>query len=177
MPRILINEKDKTSPGTPGSYANYSVLIAGYMGTPSTKADAIIVEADSNGVYEFNSKQAFEDTIGLADVKKTVTSKDEYHYGNRMAYELLNLGYTVVYKPINSIADMKSEAFWEIFKDKVSYDFRFISHGLLETNHDATAYNLLTARKTVIQDDVNKFQTFTENVKNSAEYKGKILLD
>ena len=39
MPKILINEKDKTSPGTPASYANYSVLITGFSGkTPDVFA-------------------------------------------------------------------------------------------------------------------------------------------
>ena len=60
MPKILINEKDKTSPGTPTNYANYSVLIAGFSGkTPDVNL------ADSNGVYEFSSAQEFKDVIGL----------------------------------------------------------------------------------------------------------------
>jgi hypothetical protein len=54
-----------------------------------------------------------------------------------MAYELLNLGFSVLYKPIKSQKEVWDENTWEVFKDKVSYDFRFISHGLLES--DATA--------------------------------------
>ena len=98
MPKILINEKDRTSPGTPGSYANYSVLIAGYMGrtaittavaeadeTGQTVADKI--QPDSNGVYEFSSKQDFEDTIGFSEAEKkagvaSIKNADgEVHYG------------------------------------------------------------------------------------------------
>ena len=133
MPRILINEKDYTSAGTPDAYANYAVLITGFAGSnlDTTKADA-------NGVYEFNSAQKFIDTIGL--VAPEVGLGDGisviYHYGNQMAYELLTLGYSVVYKPISSISEMDNADFWEIFRDKASYDFRFISHGLLETNYN-----------------------------------------
>ena len=51
-----------------------------------------------------------------------------------MAYELLGLGYTILYKPVanNDFSVLKQESFWEIFKDKANYDFRFITHGLLK---------------------------------------------
>lgn len=165
MPKILIKEKDKTSPGTPDSYANYSVLIAGYKGTPSTEADAMIVEPDSNGVYEFSSKQAFKDTIGLTDVTKE--GKTESHYGNRMAYELLNLGYVVIYKTIDSVSELNTEAFWEIFKDKASYDFRFISHGLLETNYVEADYSALTTRLAYIEEDIAKLAAIKKAVEEA----------
>ena len=42
MPRILINEVDMTSAGTPGNYSNYAVLITGYMGTPDTTKGKVI---------------------------------------------------------------------------------------------------------------------------------------
>lgn len=177
MPKILINEVDLTSPGTPGRYGNYTVLIAGFTGRdPKLIADVGLeaadkVQPDENGVYEFNSVQAFEDTIGVINdvefvviptsnkdqngnvVKKVVRDSRErnkyianpsgkgtnywleYHYGNRVAVELLNLGYPIIYKPINSVREMEREDFWDIFKDKASYDFRFVTHGLLETNY------------------------------------------
>lgn len=179
MPKILINEKDNTSPGTPGNYANYSVLIAGYKGTPSTSPDAMIIEPDSNGVYEFSSKQAFEDTIGFtetevkAGVADITNAAGEVHYGKRMAHALLNLGYTVIYKPIDSVQDMNTEAFWEVFKDKASYDFRFISHGLLETNTDLSAYKALTDRLVEIKEDIAKLQEITETVDKAKNGKAK----
>ena len=133
MPKILINEKDKTSPGTPGSYSNYAVLIAGFRG----EATKPTVKAESNGVYEFSSAQDFEDTIGLAAPQVPEEKTDGatvYHYGNQMAYELLNLGYSVIYRPINSINELTDDKTWEIFRDKASYDFRFVTHGLLESS-------------------------------------------
>ena len=159
MPKILINETNNTSPGTPASYGNYSVLITGYKGAASSKSDAMLVSPDANGVYEFSSAQAFKDTIGLTDVerKNSAGVVTEYHYGNRMAYHLLDLGYTVIYKTIEQIKDMESEAFWEIFKDKASYDFRFVSHGLLETCYDAKTHSTLYARLLEIRQDVETF--------------------
>ena len=140
MPKILINEVDNTSAGTPGRYGNYSVLLTGYMGTPEAGTK---VEPDSNGVYEFTSATAFKNTIGEAPVEKSVAGDvPEYHYGNRMAIELLNLGYPVIYKVIDKIADMNTAEFWDLFRDKASYDFRFITHGLQESYKEGSAKTL-----------------------------------
>ena len=79
MPKILIKEFDRTSPGTPGEYGNYSVLIAGFTGTKSTAKEAKIINPDENGVYEFTSATAFADTIGL--VAPAITEED-YRYIN-----------------------------------------------------------------------------------------------
>ena len=154
MPKILINEIDKTTPGTNGGYSNYSVLIAGFRGETDLRAGSVI-PADSNGVYEFSSAGDFEATIGLLNMaEKTEQAVTVHHYGNQMAYQLLRLGYTVVYKPIESVLpiedsvvtsaetakasffDLFSESFWRPFRDRASYDFRFISHGLLESSVD-----------------------------------------
>lgn len=148
MPKILINEIDKTSAGNPGSYSNYAVLIAGFTGI-ANNAKGNTIKPDSNGVYEFSSAGDFEATIGLVqpgyvykDEKHTLTV---YHYGNQMAYELLKLGYPIIYLPIDSeigVSMLESEKTWEIFKDKVSYDFRFISHGLLTSQVATDAKDL-----------------------------------
>jgi hypothetical protein len=137
MPNILIKERDYTSPGALGEYSNYAVLITGYRVNEASADDSI--QPDSNGVYEFTSVGDFDKVIGLARVEKTIeaTGNTEEHYGNRMARELLNLGYPVIYKPIDSIAEMNDEDFWEIFKDKANYDFRFVSHGMLKSNQSA----------------------------------------
>lgn len=182
MPKININEKDFTTPGGSFSYANYAVLLVGYEGAePDTSigqakhdvserlAEYRIegnervynrpVAPDSNGVYEFTSAQDFAETIGLAAPERTLleasgtTKGTTHHYGNRMAYELLNLGFSVIYKPIKSQKEVWDENTWENFKDKVSYDFRFISHGLLEsdetelTKTSGTGYEYLEAKR------------------------------
>lgn len=37
-----------------------------------------------------------------------VDGKTESHYGNQIAYELLKLGYTVLFKKINAVSDLTS---------------------------------------------------------------------
>ena len=148
MPKILINEVDNTSAGTPGRYGNYAVLLAGYRGTPA-KDETKWQKPDENGVYEFSSAQAFKDTIGLVDDSDTKSS----HAGNKMAYELLNLGYQVIYVTFDDVKKMADETFWEIFKDKASYDFRFISHGLLASETPAD-YNSLCDKRDAIEADL-----------------------
>ncbi len=151
MPKILINEKDRTSPGSASSYANFSVLLAGFARTtPTTEEQKLGITADkieelknekqdSNGVFEFTSAEDFKNVIGLVSPKAELGSAGSevtvYHYGNQMAYELLNMGYTVLYKVVaaSELDKLGTESFWEDFKDKSNYDFRFVSHGLLES--------------------------------------------
>lgn len=162
MPKILINEKDKTSPGTPASYANYSVLITGF----STNAPADL--ADSNGVYEFSNAQDFKDVIGLVAPKVAKQDKATvYHYGNQMAYELLNMGYSIIYKPINNVDEMTDANFWEIFKDKASYDFRFITHGLLESSSLSDEEAFITASNSLVdvEDAIKVLQKIKDDFK------------
>lgn len=158
MPKILINEKDYTNPGAPGSYANYAVLIPGFMGNGDRKT----VKPDTNGVYEFQSYQDFEDTIGIVEPQYQTDAASISHYGNQMAYELLKQGYTVVYLPVdkdNLATTLSNAATWEIFKDKTSYDFRFVHHGFLDST-DPTIIKAreeqLDAVRTTVQTLVNK---------------------
>lgn len=153
MPRININEKDNTSPGTPGSYANYSVLIAGFTKYSAAELAAKEIQPDDNGVYEFTSADDFMDTIGAVAPKIKPAGGNfgdvPDHYGNQMAYELLKMGYPVIYLPIGQGAGTKAEIVerlyklededtWAIFKDKASYDFRFVISGLLKSNLPST---------------------------------------
>ena len=154
MPKILINEKDLTSPGASGDYSNYAVLLVGFAkedATLATLKESVEkraktkndVHVDDNNVFEFSSQSAFLEIIGKRSPKLSDNSTTE-HYGNQMAYELLGLGYTVLYRPVFSIAefagstDVDAAEFWEVFKDKANYDFRFISHGLLCSSDEVT---------------------------------------
>lgn len=59
-------------------------------------------------------------------------SATETRVGNRLAYWLIKLGYTVLYKkidPASGEASLKQSEFWECFKDKSTYDFRYICTG------------------------------------------------
>lgn len=129
------------------------------------------IQPDSNGVYEFTSADDFRKTIGLKGPKVEVVegarSRVEYHYGNQMAYELLKLGYPIVYRPIKTIKDMDNGSFWEIFKDKVNYDFRFVSHGLLTSSEDKLIATL-NARLDSLQTAKNALEQIKSNAGEGA---------
>jgi hypothetical protein len=166
MPKILINEKDRTSPGAPGGYANFSVLLAGFeapaTGDMGAKREKL---RDSNGVYEFSSAEAFKETIGLVAPEAEIDIDNDvlkvYHYGNQMAYELLNMGYSIIYKVVNknNLDVLGETSFWDDFKDKSSYDFRFITHGLLESSSFASE-----EEKTEYEDSVARLRDVEEAV-------------
>lgn len=121
---------------------------------------------DTNGVYEFESAQDFEETIGLVEP----SAENLYHYGNKMAYELLNMGYTIVYKSINSVSDIENENFWEPFKDKASYDFRFVTHGLLTTcsAKNDSEYDIVNNRKELVEAAIAALQELKKRVDQEA---------
>lgn len=175
MPKILIKEIDKTKPGAPDSYSNFAVLIAGFAGTPKAAPEDRL-QADTNGIYEFSSPQDFENTIGLVGPKsvKTVEAAPgsgggsyeitTCHYGNQMAYELLNLGYPIIYAPITDISALTDLDFWAIFKDKSSYDFRFIVHGLLESASSPSAqYDQDTIRIEHVKEAIEQLKQIAKN--------------
>jgi hypothetical protein len=192
MPKILINEENLTSPGSTGMYSNYSVLIPGFMPRKDAvltadadsfnetnaadiaagKTEAKVadeVQPDANGVYEFSSADKFRKTIGLCSPKTVYTYPNNtydditvYHYGNQMAYELLKLGYTVIYLPIESVADLKNEDTWSIFKDKASYDFRFVTHGMLNTSDAGTAGTRIAALEKALKKLLECFDAGTK---------------
>ena len=74
MPKIVINEYDKTKAGT-SAYANFSVVVPGFLGTPEVGVSTEEVEArfDENGVYECSSQSDFVTYIGKHNYKTTTT--------------------------------------------------------------------------------------------------------
>ena len=206
MPRININEKDRTSPGTPGGYSNNTVLIAGFSEyTDEHIRDNGTVAADDNGIFEFESAGDFEKTIGLvaptihlvddgATPTPVSTAEAELpeHYGNQMAYELLKMGYPVIYINLGLPYDVSDdgtmkdpattmkklgnfEDTWEIFKDKASYDFRFISHGLLTSAGTAKSENLvkLEARVAKMKELLHLYDEDLEHLEDLVIVKGE----
>ena len=61
--------------------------------------------------------------------------------GNQIAYELLGLGYPVLFKNINTpnVAALSDSKFWAPLKDKAAYDFRYIVTGLDPLSQDTKA--------------------------------------
>lgn len=59
-----------------------------------------------------------------------------YSYGNKIAYELLKLGYKVLYLGLeeNQFYKLAQESTYEVLKDKANYDFRYILSGIINKN-------------------------------------------
>lgn len=127
MPKIIIREKDYTSAGTQ-AYDNFAVLVPGFVDPEKTNVDKTgnwDKVADENGVYEVSSQSEFEKNVGF--VKYTTENPS---YGNKIAYELLGLGYTVLYKKIE-LKEGKLDWDLDALIDKATYDFRYIVSGFI----------------------------------------------
>jgi len=107
-------------------------------------------EPNSATIYQYKKAKDEDYTEESKDTLKFVYVLDgdegvdagvTTNIGNQMAYELLSLGYTVLYKNLNiepiivdnveytGIEVMKTAKFWECLKDKAVYDFRYITTG------------------------------------------------
>lgn len=92
-------------------------------GETSTWGTSYKILTDFEGAY--NSDIKF--SLG-----KNGTKVDLNHYGNQIAYELLGLGYTVLYKKLpERLVDLQDDSYWEVLEDKVMYDFRYLLTGFL----------------------------------------------
>ena len=125
--RLFIKKGDET-PTKPGHLA--------YLGE----------ETEFNGKYEVvdytknKSEYANTNIYYIKDVADEgadgITANPQI--GNQIAYELLGLGYTVLYKKITNaeaVTDdegMANYKFWEPFEDKASYNFRYVVTGICD---------------------------------------------
>lgn len=196
MPKIFINELDKTSAGTPNDYSNYAVLVTGFQkAIPEAGENGLTAEelkelresyADGNGVYEFSSEADFKKVVGCVAPKVSLQvgnagagdTLDIYHYGNQIAYKLLELGCHVIYMPIEqTLAGLKKLTdgeFWKVFEDKANYDFRFITHGLLKSadeninSEDRVELKAITDRLTLVNDAIEALDRIGKQASENA---------
>ena len=70
------------------------------------------------------------------------------HKGNQIAYELLGLGFPVIYKKIQpgcTLENFISDDFWDCFRDRSLYNFRYIMTGWADDQEaNVAACNVLT---------------------------------
>ena len=165
MPKIIIREKDYTNPGET-EYENFSVVVPGFVNDAkyTSGTDQLAVENvfDENGIIELTTVEDFENYIGFVPPVEWTYNGNTYpaSYGNQMAYELLKLGYTVLYVNLGLAtvaADKKSitgylpmetavknlfaasaeKPILEPLVDRANYDFRFIVTGFIRSPKDA----------------------------------------
>jgi len=69
-------------------------------------------------------------------------------YGNQFAYELLGLGYTVLYADLAKLktAYTTEGSLFKEFEDRSAYEFRYILNGYMDGTYNADAANLAEAR-------------------------------
>lgn len=102
-------------------------------GTGKTEYHKYSFKFKSDGEGIFHNEEYYKlENLGADAVEKQVA-----HYGNKMAYYLLGLGYTVLYVMIKSLQDLNSSDLYAPLRDKASYDFRYIVNGLLNNNSEA----------------------------------------
>lgn len=74
-----------------------------------------------------------KELVLVSDLSKLGTNEGAFkHKGNQIAYELLGLGFPIIYKKMDSSTtqDAFSRAsFWNCFRDKSLYNFRYIMTG------------------------------------------------
>ena len=82
---------------------------------------------------DFTSKKF----VLIQDTKIGANENNIEHYGNQIAYELVKLGYTVLFKKMNVFGDLVSDTFWAPLKDRSVYDFRYVINGVIKNNATA----------------------------------------
>lgn len=107
--------------------------------------EATVVESETHTpsymyyvLTEVKDLTAFDETknyvivaAGCNGNEPSDTAEAEYNVqmGNQIAYELLGMGYTVLYKKITDYTDLQNDETFTALKDRANYDFRFIVSG------------------------------------------------
>lgn len=131
------------------TYKNYIICKATKASSTTAHKNVAKVNKELYSLTELKS----EDDLGTlvdgdlvyicTDLGREANELTITHVGNQVAYELVNLGYTVLYKSLGmSISDeaikkLNEEDFWDCFRDKAVYDFRYVITGLINNNTDA----------------------------------------
>lgn len=134
MPNFLIRELDRTSAGNIFS-TNHTVLVFGTATeTALEKAnnDKVI---DDNNIIKLSSIADFTNYVGTDQGTPVEVTPNIISYGAQYAYELLRLGYSVLYKVIDTSFNSDT---MDYLKDKALYQFRYIVPAIDNTSDDTS---------------------------------------
>jgi hypothetical protein len=132
----------------------------------STETSKVIVTIKLMPVTIADVKLRLDETTGLqitlsekyCIIATGQEGKDEFdtpQMGNQIAYELLGLGYTVLYKkldPSKGIDQLCNDEFWEPLKDKSVFNFRYIMTG---GYYNAAAMNQIVSLATFLNENAS----------------------
>lgn len=109
-------------------------------------ADDVGYLKDKNYLYtKVTAEDTWSTSLRYIILSKTGTNAiTAGHFGNQIAYELLGLGYTILYKRMDSVLDLKDPEFFKPFTDKAIYDFRYIITGLLTDADGSASANIIS---------------------------------
>lgn len=112
-----------------------------YVRLPSNDPTKYDTPDTKDPCYTFIHDQAFSSKkfVLIQDTKIGANENNIEHYGNQIAYELVKLGYTVLFKKMNVFGDLVSDSFWAPLKDRSVYDFRYVINGVIKNNALANA--------------------------------------
>lgn len=106
--------------------------------TESTKITVELVEVTSSTDLEWvavEGKPSYSsnEVCIIKHGQEGSAAVEESHMGNQIAYELLGLGYTVLYKKLDTaqsaLSQLSDPTFWEPLKDKSVFNFRYVMTG------------------------------------------------
>ena len=110
-----------------------------YVRLPSNNPTNYRTSDTKDPCYIFIHDKAFTSKkfVLIQDTKIGAGENNIEHYGNQIAYELIQLGYTVLFKKMKTFNDLVDANFWSPLKDRSIYDFRYVINGVIKNNTDA----------------------------------------
>ena len=126
-------------------FLQYSDCIYSRVANEGTSDGYLSCSSDSEtclkGKYTKVNPEDFDDSTDYCVILKGNEGNDKESYssfGNQIAYELVCLGYTVLFKKVGTVTDINDyDSFWACLEDKANYDFRYVCTGLLDENKSA----------------------------------------
>lgn len=137
-------EQQKTIDGEPQFEEDGETPIMEWVDGDEVTKVVRLTKVTDISAYTFANDTSIFDKFCI--IKKGNEGSDEIadeHIGNQIAYELLGLGYTVLFKRIKtSVNELNEPAFWAPLKDKSVFNFRYVMTG---GYYNAAAMNQICA--------------------------------
>lgn len=121
---------------------HYTAFVSDGIGQVTASDFIYVLSEDDDPDYTYSS------TIDWDTVTTGQYAEDAGGYGNQFAYELLGLGYTVLYADLAKLlTDYEEASLFTVFKDKAAYDFRYILTGCMDSTYNQQAIALANIRQ------------------------------